>query len=77
MADIMDDELEKQIARKLEYLNRELEYVNRELDTALGAYMAALDHPEAKAEALARFGTALLRLRDDAIARLRIRGRSM
>jgi hypothetical protein len=38
--------------------------IEADLDAALGAYMAALDDPEAKAAALERFDAALIRLRE-------------
>jgi hypothetical protein len=38
--------------------------IEAELDAALGAYMTALDDPEAKAAALEQFDAALIRLRE-------------
>jgi hypothetical protein len=43
---------------------RECAAIHPELDAALGAYMAGLEDPEAKAAALERFDAALVRLRD-------------
>jgi hypothetical protein len=56
-------------AGELDYINqriamREFAPIEAELDAALGAYMAGLDDPEAKAAALERFDAALIRLRE-------------
>lgn len=37
--------------------------IHEELDAAMGAYMAALDDPQGKSEALTRFDAGLVRLR--------------
>jgi hypothetical protein len=59
----------QQIESQLAYIEQrhgsmQCEAIYPELDTALGAYMAGLDDPEAKASALKLFDAALVRLRE-------------
>ena len=62
-------EEERDISSQLAYLDR-MDFLHARspieaaLDAALGAYMAALDDPEAKAAALKQFDAGLIRLRE-------------